>query len=96
MADAALAYALTRYDSHAAALILEDAIPLLLRDLNTGGNHVVEALAMLDPIRAARVVEELANDHDRERLATRLRSDGDALWRLMHGDLDVWWPDDED
>src|SRR5262249_29840074 len=58
-ADAALAYAVARYDRQIARLLLEEATPILLRNLNDGGNHLVDAMTILDPVQAARGVQAL-------------------------------------
>ena len=96
MADAALAYALARYDRQVAGMILEEAAPMLLRT-NYAGNHLLGAMAILDPTRAAKFVGDLGgHDYFREKVAYRLLAEGDELWRLVYRELGLWWSDDED
>jgi hypothetical protein len=91
MADAALAYALARYDRQLAGMILDEASPRLLRRLNLGGNRMFEAATMVDPVQGVHLLEELPpenrQDYLWERVATRLLRE----WRLP-----LWASNQED
>lgn len=99
MADAALAYSLARYDRQVAGLILDEATPILLKHMNYGGNHLIEATAMVDPTQAVRLVDSLPDDgrkgYLQKKIAAMLLREDDRLWRLIHQNLGLQWPDDE-
>jgi len=96
-ADAALAYAVARYDRRIAGLLLEEATPTLLRNLNYGGNHLLAAMTIVDPVQAVHWLEALGkDDYRRQRLATRLLSDPDDLTRRVQSDLGMLSLDDDD
>jgi hypothetical protein len=98
MADASLAEAAARYDRAVAELLIEQAAPALLAAKSS--NHLFEAAALTDPALALRLLEQLPEDgkkdYFREKIAIRLMRDGDALWRVVHRDLGLWWVEDDD
>jgi hypothetical protein len=80
MADAALAYLLARYDRDVARLILDEATPFLLKQVNNGTYNLLDAATMVDPHLAVRLIGQIPaeTDYVRERVASRLLRD----WRL--------------
>jgi len=99
-ADAALAYALARYDRAIAERLLDEATPPLLGALSNGANHLFQALALINPRKADQLLERLTveprRDYLREMVAERLLLEGEALWRRVHRDMATGWLDDED
>jgi hypothetical protein len=87
MADGALAFTLARYDRTVPRLLLEDTFSLLVKHFDTGGNELVNATAMLDPLEAMRVIElcpdERRRDGIRQELARLLLRDDNGLWRRL-------------
>jgi hypothetical protein len=97
MADAALALAVARYDREVAGVLLHDAAPILLRNLQNGGNRLLEAMAVANPVQAGQWTDELGKkDSRRVEVASLLVLEGETLWRRVHRILGLWLPADPD
>lgn len=95
----ALALVLARYDRALALLFVEEARK---RTPNMQYNRLphLRAAALADPRRAIALVEALPvnarTDNFRLNVVNMLLAEGDAVWKIVHGDLAQWFMGDEE
>jgi hypothetical protein len=95
----ALALVLARYDHDLARALIGQSgktdLPQVYGELD-----YLLAAALVDPRRAAALVEKLPDgpdkDYARQTVARMLLCDGDAVWRKVHAALGQWYIDTED